>query len=97
MQDAETTRLSYAFEQWLFHYMGRDGISYLAVADADAGRRIPFAFLAQLETSFQQTGGVDGIGSPMSSNLSSFSTTMDELRHQFNETPDADPIQRAQA
>ena len=62
MQDAETSRLSYAFEQWLFHYMGRDGIAYLAVADADAGRRIPFAFLAQLESSFQQMGGSDGTG-----------------------------------
>ena len=97
MQHAETSRLSYAFEQWLFHYMGRDGIAYLAVADADAGRRIPFAFLAQLESSFHQMGGLDGTGGPMPSNLSSFSTTMDELRHQFNETPDADPIQRAQA
>lgn len=77
--------------------MGRDGIAYLAVADADAGRRIPFAFLAQLESSFHQMGGSDGTGGPMPSNLSSFSTTMDELRHQFNETPDADPIQRAQA
>ena len=97
MQHAETSRLSYAFEQWLFHYMGRDGIAYLAVADADAGRRIPFAFLAQLESSFQQMGGSDGTGGLMPSNLSSFSTTMDQLRHQFNETPDADPIQRAQA
>ena len=43
-------RLSYAFESWLFHYIAHDdGRVYLAVADAELGRRIPFAFLTKLE------------------------------------------------
>lgn len=42
-------KLSYAFEDWLFHVVSRSGTVYLAVASADAGRRMPFAFLSELE------------------------------------------------
>lgn len=48
-------RLSYAFESWLFHYVAHDGYVYLAVADAELGRRIPFAFLTQLEKEVRLT------------------------------------------
>lgn len=44
-----SSKLSYAFEDWLFHYVAQDGMVYMAVADADTGRRIPFSFLAHVQ------------------------------------------------
>lgn len=49
IQQNSASRLSYAFESWLFHYIAEDGLVYLAVADAELGRRVPFAFLTQLQ------------------------------------------------
>ncbi|WFD04161.1 hypothetical protein MOBT1_002864 [Malassezia obtusa] len=80
-------RLSYAFESWLFHYIAHDdGRVYLAVADAELGRRIPFAFLTKLE---QEYTAADA--------HSDFQPRLDALRAHFNQDPDSDPIRRAQA
>lgn len=44
-----SSKLSYAFQDWLFHYVAHDGLVYMAVADTETGRRIPFAFLAHVQ------------------------------------------------
>lgn len=44
-----SSRLSYAFEDWLFHYVSEDGFVYLCVADGQGGRRLPFAFLSEVQ------------------------------------------------
>ena len=44
-----SSRLSYAFEEWLFHYVSEEGFVYLCVADGEGGRRLPFAFLAEVQ------------------------------------------------
>ncbi len=43
------SKLSYAFEDCLFHYVAQDGLVYMAVADTDTGRRVPFSFLAHVQ------------------------------------------------
>jgi len=42
------SKLTYVWEQYLFHYISESGIVYLVMADDSIGRRIPFAFLAKL-------------------------------------------------
>ncbi|WFD32880.1 hypothetical protein MSPP1_003933 [Malassezia sp. CBS 17886] len=81
-------RLSYAFESWLFHYIAHDGRVYLAVADAELGRRIPFAFLAQVQKDYS----ADDPAQP-----DAFQAHLDALRARFNQGADSDPIRRAQA
>lgn len=44
-----SSRLSYAFEDWLFHYVSEEGLVYLCVADGGGGRRLPFAFLSEVQ------------------------------------------------
>lgn len=44
-----SSRLSYAFEDWLFHYVSEEGFVYLCVADGEGGRRLPFAFLGEVQ------------------------------------------------
>lgn len=91
MEDARSARVSYAFEQWLFHYMAtHDGLAYMAVAGADAGRRGPFAFLARVQAAFVADAN-DGHAP------AAFQPTLDALREDVNKAPDSDPIHRAQA
>ncbi|WFD17780.1 hypothetical protein MARU1_003843 [Malassezia arunalokei] len=55
VHESGTPRVSYAFEQWLFHYMHGDDLSYLAVAEVEAGRRVPFAFLEAVKQAHVQS------------------------------------------
>lgn len=43
------SKMSYAFEDWLFHYIAQDGMVYMTVADTETGRRMPFTMLAQMQ------------------------------------------------
>ncbi|KAF8201313.1 synaptobrevin-domain-containing protein [Mycena galopus ATCC 62051] len=43
------SKLTYVWEEFLFHYISEGGFTYLVMADDSAGRRMPFAFLADLQ------------------------------------------------
>lgn len=43
------SKMSYAFEEWLFHYIAQDGMVYMTVADTETGRRMPFTMLAHMQ------------------------------------------------
>eukprot|EP00730_Choanoeca_flexa_P008321 TRINITY_DN12475_c0_g9_i3.p1 TRINITY_DN12475_c0_g9~~TRINITY_DN12475_c0_g9_i3.p1 ORF type:complete len:186 (+),score=14.77 TRINITY_DN12475_c0_g9_i3:41-559(+) len=45
-------KCTYVYDQYLFHYIREEGIVYLCLADEGFGRRIPFAFLAQISKDF---------------------------------------------
>jgi vesicle-associated membrane protein 7 len=87
------SKLSYAFETWLFHYVSQDGLVYLAVADAHAGRRIPFAFLARVQQQFVSLhqSPIDETG------VSNFTSTLQRLVDEFNAQPHVDPVVQAKS
>ncbi|ELU36437.1 Synaptobrevin domain-containing protein [Rhizoctonia solani AG-1 IA] len=43
------SKLTYVWEQYLFHYVSEDGLTFLVMADDAAGRRMPFTFIADLQ------------------------------------------------
>lgn len=45
-------KCTYVYDRYLFHYMREDGIVYLCMGDEAFGRRIPFAFLSQVQRDF---------------------------------------------
>jgi hypothetical protein len=45
----DASRLSYSFENWLFHYISDKDVVYLCAADGEMGRRLPFAFLSEVQ------------------------------------------------
>jgi vesicle-associated membrane protein 7 len=47
------TRMTYIYDQYLFHYMQKNNITYLCLADQDLGRKRPFEFLDQVERLFR--------------------------------------------
>ncbi|KAH6567202.1 hypothetical protein BASA50_009612 [Batrachochytrium salamandrivorans] len=46
------SRMSYVYDNHMFHYLQRDGITYMCLTDDQLGRRIPFAFLEEIAKSF---------------------------------------------
>ena len=54
------TRMSYVYDQYVFHYIGCDGVLFLCMCDdpqATSKRRLPFAFLEDIRQRFHATYG----------------------------------------
>ncbi|KAJ1030928.1 hypothetical protein NDA18_002156 [Ustilago nuda] len=91
-----SSKLSYAFEDWLFHYVSSDNLVYMAVADTDTGRRIPFAFLAHVQRHFLSSYEVPSEDEISSTDHSGLTKELKELVNKFNADPQGvDPIAQA--
>ncbi|KLO06249.1 vesicle-associated membrane protein [Schizopora paradoxa] len=90
------SKLTYVWEQYLFHYVSEGGITYLVMADDSVGRRLPFAFLAELQRRFSALPSPSSASDVPAYGLQgSFSPTIKELMDTFNESPPEDEIDRA--
>ncbi|PWN34960.1 snare-like protein [Meira miltonrushii] len=91
------TRLSYSYENWLFHYVQEDGIVYLCTADGEMGRRLPFAFLSEVQKKFTSTFDATLLEDPQPADFASFTSTLSSTLNRFNTQPQSDPVKAAQA
>ncbi|KII85521.1 hypothetical protein PLICRDRAFT_319270 [Plicaturopsis crispa FD-325 SS-3] len=87
------SKLTYVWENFLFHYISDGGFTYLVMADDAAGRRMPFAFLGDLQhkPSSSSSGSLPGYGLQ-----GTFSPVIADLMTTYNTAPPADELQRAQ-
>ncbi|KAJ7489233.1 VAMP synaptobrevin-like protein [Mycena latifolia] len=93
------SKLTYVWEQYLFHYVSEGGFTYLVMADDSAGRRMPFAFLAELQRKFAALPSSSSTtsASPAHHALqSAFGPAIASLMHTYNTAPPADALARAQ-
>ncbi|KAF9527178.1 VAMP/synaptobrevin-like protein [Crepidotus variabilis] len=90
------SKLTYVWEQYLFHYISEGGFTYLVMADESAGRRMPFAFLNDLQRKFQSAPSSSSGESPTYSLQGSFGPTISALMHTYNTAPPSDELARAQ-
>ncbi|EJD07782.1 VAMP/synaptobrevin-like protein [Fomitiporia mediterranea MF3/22] len=91
-------KLTYAWEQYLFHYVSDGTLIFLVMADDAAGRRMPFAFLYELERQFAEspTASTQDLSSVPSHGLQqSFGPRLAALVDEFNTAPPTDEITRA--
>ncbi|KAH7926583.1 VAMP synaptobrevin-like protein [Leucogyrophana mollusca] len=94
------SKLTYVWEQYLFHYISDSGFTYLVMADDSAGRKMPFAFLADLQRKFTDlpSSSTAALNSTPAYGLQgTFSPTIASLMHTYNTAPPADEVARAQA
>ncbi|KAK0546661.1 hypothetical protein OC846_005168 [Tilletia horrida] len=49
------SKMTFSFESWLFHYIAENGFVYLALAESDSGRRVPFTFLLEVQRTFTES------------------------------------------
>ena len=54
---SQDSKLTYVYDRYLFHYMKKQGIVYLCMADDAFGRRIPFAYLEDISGRFMTIYG----------------------------------------
>ncbi|KAL0958971.1 hypothetical protein HGRIS_014283 [Hohenbuehelia grisea] len=91
------SKLTYVWEQYLFHYISEGGFTYLVMADDSAGRRMPFAFLADLQRKFTSAPSSSASSdSPAYSSQGSFGPVIADLMHTYNTAPPPDELVRAQ-
>ncbi|KAH9923538.1 vesicle-associated membrane protein [Fomitopsis serialis] len=94
------SKLTYVWEQYLFHYVSEGGFTYLVMADDSAGRRMPFTFLAELQqrfTSLPSASSDDLSSAPSYALQGSFGSTIAQLMNTYNTAPPTDELTRAQA
>jgi vesicle-associated membrane protein 7 len=92
------SKLTYVWEQYLFHYVSEGGYTYLVMADDAAGRRMPFAFLADLQRKFLSHGSSSSGSSstPAYGLQGTFGPEIGKLMQQFNTAPPPDALRQAQ-
>jgi len=76
------SKLTYVWEQYLFHYVSEGGLTYLVMADDAVGRRMPFAFLSTLQRQF--TAAHPSPPSSAHALQSSFGPSLTALLSQYN-------------
>jgi len=91
------SKLTYAWDQYLFHYISEGGYTFLVMADDAAGRRLPFAFLDDLQAKFNAySPATSSSAVPSPSSYSGFTHTLTNLLHQYNTNPPPDALANAQ-
>ena len=53
--------MSYSQDKFVFHVLVRQGLSFVVVAGSELGRRIPFAFLEDIQSKFRKKYGEDQV------------------------------------
>ncbi|KAF8882121.1 VAMP/synaptobrevin-like protein [Infundibulicybe gibba] len=91
------SKLTYVWEQYLFHYVSEGGFVYLVMADEAAGRRMPFTFLSDLQKKFISAPSSSSDDTPAHGLQGTFGPTIAALVHTYNTTPPPDELTRAQA
>ncbi|KAH8923121.1 synaptobrevin-domain-containing protein [Atractiella rhizophila] len=90
------SKLTYASDAFLFHYIKSSGLTFLVMTSDTAGRKMPFAFLNELQSAFLSQFTRDQISDAPAYGMNSFSKQIAQMMHQFETNPPRDPLQEAQ-
>ena len=93
----EDHKMSYTYDQHIFHYIVEAGVTYLCMADVELRRRLPFAFLADVKQRFQSTYGDHVQTANAFAMNEDFSPVLQRQMSFYNENPAADPINKVQS
>lgn len=87
---AADSKMSYIYDEYVFHYMVEDGLTYLCLADEKQKRRIPFLFLADIKDRFRAAYGDRAKTAIAFAMNTEFSRVLGDRMEYFNENPGAD-------
>lgn len=87
-------RISYTQDRHVFHILRSEGLTFLCVADAQFGRRIPFAFLDDIQMRFLKTYGRIAQTALAYAMNDEFSRVLAQQLEYFSNNPNSDAINR---
>ncbi|KNC53195.1 synaptobrevin [Thecamonas trahens ATCC 50062] len=89
---------TYVYSSMHFHYVTHNGLVFLAMAEADTPRRIPFAFLADVISRFEAQFDAGVARRAIAYSLdSAFKPTLSSRIDYYNHDPSADKISAVQS
>lgn len=91
----QDSRMTYVYDKYLFHYMVRGGLTYLCLADEEFGRRIPFAFLDDLQQKFV-AANQDKAKTALSFGLQEYARAVEQLMAHYSDSANVDKFKRLQ-
>lgn len=91
---SDATRMSYVYDDHVFHYLLQDGIIFLCMADAEFGRRLPFAFLEDIAQRFFSTYGDRGMQALAYGMNEDFSRVLSRQMELYSNGEESDAINR---
>ncbi|CAD6574378.1 MAG: hypothetical protein CYPHOPRED_005407 [Cyphobasidiales sp. Tagirdzhanova-0007] len=90
------SKLTYQLEDHLIHYVRQNGVTVLAVADAELPRRVAFGFLNELHRRFMANYSEDDVSNAEALAMTGFNKQIGDLMDQFTNNPPPDPVRAAQ-
>eukprot|EP00158_Paraphelidium_tribonemae_P009391 Partr_v1_DN28853_c1_g2_i2_m33267 putative Vesicle-associated membrane protein len=92
----QPTKLTYVYDNYLFHYIVDErGLVYLCMADDAFGRRIPFAFLEEVRNDFQLAYGESALVAG-AYGMDVYSATLGDKMQFYNSNPESDRLRYVQ-
>jgi vesicle-associated membrane protein 7 len=85
-------KLSYGYDNFMFHIVVDRGITYLCLADEKQKRRIPFLFLDDVRAKFQAAYGERATTAIAFAMNTEFSRVLQDRMDYFNDNPEADSL-----
>ncbi|OQS04380.1 vesicle-associated membrane protein [Thraustotheca clavata] len=92
----EDSKMSYVYDMHVFHYIVKDGITYLCMADNDFKRRVPFQFLEDMKNRFLTTYGDRGRTAIAFAMNAEFQHVIQRQMDYFNANPEVDTVIQVQ-
>ena len=89
-------KMSYKYDDHVFHYMVSDEITYLCMADLSCKRRVPFGFLSDVSDRFKATYGDQAKTAIAFAMNEDFSRVLQKQMDYFNGSPREDALGRVQ-
>ncbi|XP_021760744.1 vesicle-associated membrane protein 711 [Chenopodium quinoa] len=88
------THVSYSQDRYIFHVKRTDGLTVLCMAEDNAGRRIPFAFLEDIHQKFVKAYGRSIHTAPAYAMNDEFSRVLSQQMDYYSNDPNADRLNR---
>ena len=86
------SKMSYVYDQHVFHYVTCEGITYLCMADQGSKRRVAFAFLEDARRRFGAAYGRAARDAPAFTMNADFGPVLQRQMHFYNSDPSSDEL-----
>jgi vesicle-associated membrane protein 7 len=83
-------KMTYVYDEYVFHYIVEGGICYLCMSDEKNKHRIPFAFLEDMKTNFLAKFGLEAAQTAIAFSMNEEFRGVIQQRMEFYNSADAD-------